>query len=90
VTYNLSSRNPTINDMETVLSKRRTTPLDNRAVAESVRNHGGILGALEYGLAADDIADPELANAWRQLEDRYATLRPMLTVIGRVLKPARR
>lgn len=76
--------------METVVAMHHRNPLDNRAVADRVRNHGGILGAIEYGLSSEDIADPELANAWRQLESRYAEIRPTLSVIGRVLKPHRR
>ena len=71
--------------MNTVLVARDATSLDNRSIAHAVRNHGGILGAIEYGLKAEEIADPELANAWRQLESDYAAIRPTLTVIGRVL-----
>ena len=57
-------------------------------MAELVRNHGGILGAIEYGVASTEIADPEIANAWRQIEIRYRQLRPSLSTVSRVLKKA--
>jgi len=34
---------------------------------------GGIIGALDYGLSADDLEnqDGELATAWRKIEELY-------------------
>lgn len=32
---------------------------------------GGIYGALQYGLSARDIADPDLARAWDELSTRF-------------------
>lgn len=61
---------------------------ENRELADLVRNHGGILGAIEYGVTSDDIADPEIANAWRQIEGRYHEIRPALSTVSRVLKKA--
>jgi hypothetical protein len=72
----------------TPVSMRRT--LDQRSLADLVRNHGGILGAIEYGVSADDIEDPELASAWRRVVEQYAALRPNLAVINRGLTQARR
>lgn len=37
-------------------------------VANKVDSEGGIIDALVWGLSAEDIADPELADAWRELE----------------------
>jgi CRISPR/Cas system endoribonuclease Cas6 (RAMP superfamily) len=64
--------------------------LDHRSLADTVRNNGGILGAIEYGISADDIDDPEIANAWRRVVDQYAALRPNLVIINRGLSAARR
>ena len=36
------------------------------------------LAALEYGIRAGDIEDPELARLWRRLERSYGTLAPLL------------
>jgi hypothetical protein len=54
-------------------------------LARLIRRHGGILGAMEFGVFARDIDDPELANAWRQLEDGYSKIRPALLLVGQVL-----
>lgn len=61
--------------------------LDRKEVVRLVRTHGGVLGAIEYGLRSSDIEDPELANAWRRVEDQYGDLRPNLSVLGRILRP---
>jgi hypothetical protein len=61
---------------------------ETRELADLVRNHGGILGAIEYGVTSRDIADPEIANAWKQIEGRYQEMRPSLSTVSRVLKKA--
>ncbi|MFN8628846.1 MAG: hypothetical protein U0838_00565 [Chloroflexota bacterium] len=63
--------------------------LDARELARLVRAHGGILGAIEYGVRSSEIDDPELATAWRQIERQYQSMRPGLSVVGRVLAKAR-
>jgi len=63
--------------------------VDARELARLVRMHGGILGAIEYGVRSTEISDPELATAWRQIERQYQALRPALSIVGRVLAKAR-
>lgn len=36
------------------------------------------MAALEYGITAKDIEDPELAKLWRRLERLYGTLSPLV------------
>ena len=61
---------------------------DRQDLARLVRQHGGVLGAMEFGVFARDIEDPELANAWRQIEDSYSAMRPALQVVSQlILKP---
>ncbi len=62
--------------------------IDSRELARLVRTHGGILGAIEYGVHSESIADEEMATAWRTIEAQYRTLRPGLSVVGRMLRAA--
>jgi len=59
-------------------------------VAERVREHGGILESIEWGLRSTRIEDPELATAWRRIETEYESLRPNILVASRMLTAARR
>lgn len=47
-------------------------------LARKIRWEGGLYAALEHGIAPEDIADPELANLWRRLQDGYRELAPLL------------
>jgi hypothetical protein len=47
-------------------------------LAQKIRWEGGLLAALEYGITAKDIEDPELAKLWRRLERSYGTLTPLI------------
>jgi len=58
-------------------------------VASLVRTYGGILGAIEYGVRSEEIADPEIANAWREIERQYRQMSPNLSVVARILHKAR-
>ena len=60
--------------------------IDSRELVRLVRTHGGILGAIEYGVHSDSIADDEMATAWRTIEGQYKSLRPNLSVVGRMLR----
>jgi hypothetical protein len=62
--------------------------IDSREVARLVRAHGGILGAIEYGVHSESIADEEMATAWCTIEAQYRTLRPGLSIVGRMLRAA--
>jgi hypothetical protein len=63
----------------------RQKAYDRQELARLVRMHGGVLGAMEFGVFARDIEDPELANAWRQLAEGYSQLRPALLLVGQIL-----
>jgi len=51
---------------------------DRDLLAYKIRWEGGILATLEYGLRADDIADPALRATWQKLEEAYAELRALI------------
>jgi hypothetical protein len=60
-----------------------------RQLDRLVRAHGGVLGAIESGVRSGSIDDPEVANAWRRVEQQYAEMRPNIVVVGRVLRASR-
>lgn len=61
-----------------------------RQLDRLVRLHGGVLGAIEAGVRSGAIDDPEIASAWRRVEQQYAEMRPNIVVVGRVLRASRR
>lgn len=63
----------------------RTIDLEHR-----VRAHGGILEAIEFGIRADAIEDPEMATVWRGIEEQYDELRENLVFASRILNRAQR
>jgi hypothetical protein len=69
------------------MSERR---LATTELADLVQTYGGILGAIEYGVRAGEIADPEIANAWGQIEKQYQLMSPNLSVIARLLYRAKK
>lgn len=52
--------------------------LSAEALAQKIRWEGGLWSALEYGIHAADIEDPEIADLWARLEVRYLDLAPLL------------
>jgi hypothetical protein len=54
------------------------TKFNRDGLAQKIRWEGGLLAALDYGIKARDIADPELAALWRRLERAYARMAPLL------------
>lgn len=48
------------------------------AVAQKVRWEGGLWATLEYGVRADDIEDPSIAELWSRLERGFNELAPLL------------
>lgn len=52
--------------------------LDADRLAQKIRWEGGLWAALEFGIRADDITDPELADLWSRLERGYRELAPLL------------
>lgn len=55
-----------------------------------VRERGGILEAIEWGIRSDSIEDPELATVWRGIEDQYDDLRQSLIIASRMMVASRR
>jgi hypothetical protein len=45
-----------------------------RRLAQKVQWEGGVLDALQYGIRADEIDDPDVSEAWRKLESLWAEL----------------
>ena len=58
-------------------------------LAAKVEYEGGTFAALEYGIRSDDIADPEIAALWRDLEERYQALSPICQKIDSLLGSSR-
>jgi hypothetical protein len=52
--------------------------MDALMLAQKIRWEGGLWSALEYGLRAEDIADPELAAMWARLEQGYKEMAPLI------------
>jgi hypothetical protein len=48
-------------------------------LAQKVRWEGGLMAALEYGIAPEQIDDPELADLWGRLQRGYREISPLLT-----------
>jgi hypothetical protein len=63
--------------------------LDTRALDRRVRQHGGILEAIEWGIRSDAIEDPELATVWRGIEAHYEEMRRSLVVASQMLATRR-
>lgn len=61
---------------------RQTNKLNQALLAQKIRWEGGLIGALSYGIHADDIEDPELARLWAELERLYNELEPLLEAVG--------
>jgi hypothetical protein len=59
-------------------------------LADKVSWEGGVIGALEFGVRSDDIADPEAASLWRRLEELYGQLRPAMWQMERMLRESAR
>ena len=62
--------------------------IDRSELRELIRMYGGVVGAIDDGVRSEAISDPELATAWRRVEERYQDIRPNLTVLGAMLKTA--
>jgi hypothetical protein len=62
--------------------------LDEASLAQKIRWEGGLWSALEYGIHPDDIADPELAALWSELENGYRQMAPLIAMATRRLDVA--
>ncbi len=45
---------------------------------------------MESGITPDQIEDPEMANAWHQIREQYAVLRPLISIVSRTLYATKR
>ena len=64
--------------------------MDTRTLEQRVRQHGGILEAIEWGIRSESIEDPELATVWRGIEAQYEELRRGMFVASKLLSTGRR
>jgi hypothetical protein len=49
---------------------------------------GGVEDAIRYGIHSSQIADPDLAEMWRELERLYGEIEPKLRGVERRLREA--
>ncbi len=61
---------------------------DEKTLAQKIRWEGGLWAALEYGIKADHIEDPELAELWARLEHSYREIAPLIEAAARRLDVA--
>jgi len=61
---------------------------DRRLLAHKVDWEGGVLGALQYGVTCDDIADAALARRWAKIERLHKQLMPLVSDLERDLRQA--
>lgn len=64
--------------------------LSEEAFAGKVEWEGGVLDALEYGLRAKDLENPdsELGIAWRTLEEAWWAMEPLIRKAEELLEEA--
>jgi hypothetical protein len=48
-------------------------------LAQKIRWEGGLMAALEYGIAPDQINDPNLSDLWDRLLRAYRDISPLLS-----------
>ncbi len=65
-----------------------TTKMTTARLAKKVDWEGGIEDAIRYGIRSAQIADPELAEIWRELERLYSQVEPKLRLVERRLREA--
>lgn len=64
------------------------TKMTMARLARKIDWEGGVEGAIRYGIRSDQIADPDLAERWRELEQLYAEVEPRLRGVERRLREA--
>lgn len=64
------------------------TKMSTARLAKKVDWEGGVEDAIRYGIRSTQIADPELAEQWRELERLYAEVEPRLRGLERRLREA--
>lgn len=57
---------------------------DRRLLRHKIEWEGGVLDALQYGIHASDIDDPELRALWAELEAANAKVGPAVSTINHI------
>lgn len=65
------------------MTKRWST----KALRDKVNWEGGVWDAIVYGISADDIEDPKIAELWEKADDLMRQLMPIVDDIEYILDP---
>jgi hypothetical protein len=57
-----------------------------KELSDKVTYEGGAFAALQYGIRSRDIADPQVAALWLDLEESYEALSPICWRLDSLLK----
>lgn len=60
--------------------------LNNEQLANKIDWEGGIIAAIEWGIHAGDIEDPEVASLWAEIEVGYSLLYPAFSRLNELLE----
>lgn len=63
--------------MSTHRQAPRRLRLNDDALAQKIRWEGGLWAALEYGIAAEDIENPQLADLWERMRRAFRDFAPL-------------
>lgn len=63
-----------------------TKKYTNASLLTKINWEGGIMDALDYGISPDDIEDPKVASIWRDIQDHYLDLEPMIDDLMEILE----
>jgi hypothetical protein len=65
-----------------------TARIDKKTLRRRIRDSGGVVAALDYGVRSEQIDDPRLATAWGEAERLYTDLSRAVSRIQRELRTA--
>lgn len=60
-------------------------PMNRDRLATKVEWEGGVLAAIEYGIRSNMIEDKDLRAVWKELEERYLALTPIVDRLEEML-----
>jgi len=63
--------------MSTHFQAPRRLRLNEDALAQKIRWEGGLWATLEYGIAPEDIENPQLADLWERMGRAFRDLAPL-------------
>lgn len=67
------------------MGKKTDKPMTEAEFSQKVAWEGGVFGALEYGLKADDCEPGPLRDAWYNLELSYERIAPDVDTVNELL-----